>query len=650
MLKWFRAYNKFLLVILGSLLMVSFLVIDTVSSLQPSHEDQVIGRINGEKIYVRDRIQAAREQEIIARGWPALAMLTHQKDPMQWLLMVHGAKQAGLGASNEQIAQLLGSSGLKGNTLADIARQMQTNADDLTSALRHWLMIQQYMELQWGLGHLSLDQRMATLQQASLYSQMGLTNVEMLIDPARGTQRISRPLLERFLQDQEARVTVQAVAIRAERELPDVPAADDKAVVELYNEYKDELPGSTRGYGLGYKLPDRVKLEYLTIPLANARKAVTVEESQLLAYYDENQAEFLPPAPADTTQPAAGAPRLPRPYLEVRETIRSRLLDDAARKLVIRIASAAQASLQDSTRKLADQGGYKVISSDWTPLSLSDLSKQLEERFGVQLEVRRIQDRWLTLNEIQTLPGLGMSGIELGQQRLPTAYYISGAKELNPDERHPALSLHLQVYMASQPVTSLDGSLHIFRLTDAQASHTPRLEDIRGQVAQDVQRIEAYKRLLAQIDTWKARLDQPLDKLASELGVSVIGPASFNRRDSFGGTSVVPQIPGIGQSEDFVDKVFALALQAPEDQPQVTDVIAADDRLSLYVVRVVDFEPMTRRDFDQQMSLPFARVWLKAAMLEGLTEKDSPFTVDNLVKRVGFTWTNPPSEDETRSN
>lgn len=658
MLKWFRKYNKWMLVFFGVLLMVVFLVEGTLTGLMPQREDEIIGRIDGEKIRYRDQSMANRDLEILQRTMPMLTLLA-PSDPVVWLLMVKGAQQAGIDASNSQVATLLSMANPSGAaTLEEMAKNAGVSTDDLTRSIRHWLMVQQYIELTTGLAHLSVDQKLQALQQGMQYMQMGINNMQMVTEPARGNPRISRPLMQRFLQDQQATVTMQAVAIRPERELANVPKPSIAAIEAVYNKYKDEFPGNSKDYGLGYKLPDRVKLEYLTIPFDSARKTIKIEESELLAYYDAHPDEFTPEATGATPTTPAPA-QTPKPYLEVRPAILAQLTDDAAYKLATRIANTAQTQFAQNTRSLDQADGYRKIVASWTPVRLADLSKELEGRFGVTIEIRQ-PESWLTLTEVQSLPGLGTSSLPMGQQRpLPAASYISGVRELKPDDKHPATNLGLQVYIPSQTVIDRDGSLHIFRVTDAQPAHAPSLDDIRPQVALDAERIEAYKINLTKVQEWKAKLDQPLAAAARELNTNIIGPASFNRRDSFGGTTQVPVIPGIGRSEAFVDGVFNLALKNQADlnttdvgnkddqsKNEPAAVIAVDDKLTVYLVRVIKFEPMTKRDFDQQLSMPFNRMWLNMAMMRGL--EDEVFSVDNLSKRIGFKWERPrETEEET---
>lgn len=667
MLKWFRKYNKWMLVFFGVLLMVVFLVEGTISGLMPTQEDQIIGRIDGRKIRYRDQTQANQDLQIIQRTMPALTLLA-PSDPVVWLLMVEGARQSGLSASNSQIALLLSMANNSGaTTLDEMAANIGVSTDELTTALRHWLMVQQYIELTSGLSHMSLDQKLQALQQGMQYMQMGINNMQMVTEPARGNPRISRPLMQRFLQDQQATVTMQAVAIRPERELANIQKPDKQTVEALYNEYKDELPGGNKGYGLGYKLPDRVKLEYLTIPYQSVRQAVDIEEAQLLAYYDKNPAEFTPQAQASDDMPAPA--QSPRPYLEVRSDILNKLTDEAAYTLATRIANTAQTLFTQNTRSLDEKDGFRVISADWTPIRMADLTKTLEERFGVTLEVRQPQG-WLSLQEIQTLPGLGTSSLPMGQLRpMPAAAYISGVHELNPDENHPAANLRLQVYIPSQALIGNDGSLHIFRITDAQPSHAPKLDDIWTQVSLDAERVAAYKINVSKLSEWQQKLQQPLAATARELNTNIIGPESFNRRDSFAGTTMVPNIPGIGRSETFVDAVFDLALEnqsslikaagsddAADDTSSTgsepSAVIPVDDKLTVYLTRVIKFEPMTKRDFDQQLSMPFNRMWLNMSMTRGL--EDEVFSIDNLSKRIGFKWESPrdgsdeAKEEETK--
>ena len=75
---------------------------------------------------------------------------------MEWLLMVEDAKRNGISAGPTQVNRFL--SYLDPQSKLDVeslAAMANVSAGDLTEALEHWLMVQQYRELVLGMSHVS---------------------------------------------------------------------------------------------------------------------------------------------------------------------------------------------------------------------------------------------------------------------------------------------------------------------------------------------------------------------------------------------------------------------------------------------------------------------------------------------------------------
>src|SRR6185369_8100032 len=108
---------------------------------------------------------------------------------------------------------------------------------------------------------------------------------------AQGQARLSAPLVHRFLYDQEAQARITAVSVPAERYLSKVGDPSEQTVADLYAKYKDQLPGpavsagsggagSADGFGIGYRVPARVKLEYLAVPFSRLKARAEVNEDE----------------------------------------------------------------------------------------------------------------------------------------------------------------------------------------------------------------------------------------------------------------------------------------------------------------------------------------------------------------------------------
>ncbi len=100
--------------------------------------------------------------------------------------------------------------------------------------------------------------------------------------------------------------------------------AEDK-LIEQFNKYKSLPPLTVTAenpYGYGYKLPDRLRLEYIAVKLddiASIVKPPTHEETE--EYYQKNKTEFTKQVPSDPNDPNAPLVEATRSYAEVVDTI-----------------------------------------------------------------------------------------------------------------------------------------------------------------------------------------------------------------------------------------------------------------------------------------------------------------------------------------
>jgi len=106
--------------------------------------------------------------------------------------------------------------------------------------------------------------------------------------------------------------------------------AEDK-LIEQFNKYKSLPPLTVTAenpYGFGYKLPDRLRLEYIAVKLddiASIVKPPTHEETE--EYYQKNKAEFTKQVPSDPNDPNASLEEATRSYAEVVDTIIEQITD-----------------------------------------------------------------------------------------------------------------------------------------------------------------------------------------------------------------------------------------------------------------------------------------------------------------------------------
>jgi len=659
MLKFFRKYNKYILAVGGAFLMVAFLVGPTVTSLMPGPASMTVGTVDGEDITRGDLNTASAEMNILARISPILLQLamSGEREPLQWALLVREARELGLDASDSEINSVLAIFDINPDEGVNrIAREAGVPPVIVRQSLRHWLMLQHHRELAWGLGHLSLDERLNLLQQAMMAQQYGAFQfVNTLFAASLGRPRISPELVNRLVYDNAAQADVSYVLVDPLLAYDELPDAQPEQVQEMFEAHKDDLPGTSEPYGFGYRKPDRVKLEYLRVPYDQIRREVVVDEADALTYYEDHKQDFVE-QPRDATGQTTGQGRQ-QDYSEVRSQIVELLKDEQAERLAESMAKEALAILLDDARSVPrGNSGYRDVPEDFTPMPLRQVAEELELRHGVRPDVEQRTDGWLTAQDLEGLPGIAQAQIP-GDRPVGFVPYVLSARELEPERDNPLVTLRLQAGLPSRPLVgggmTGEGDRYLFRVTEASAEHSPdTLDEVRDQVEADVVRKLAYEKLVDEKDTWQARaVNEGLDSIATELGVNAYTPPPFPRRQgATRGMLVTPRLPGVGASENVVDAAFSLAagLDNPLDVPSNPDAqrvaaVAVPEQQQLVVLRLDGFNPVTEQVMRASASQD-VYFWINPVLL---SEAENPLSPEAVEARINY---ESATEDEEEDN
>lgn len=640
MLKFFRKYNKWILGIGGSLLMIVFLIQPVMSMFQADPLKMTLGEIEGGELTRGDLMNAESEVNLLRQFGLFLDVdpdtFSRNDDGLRWALILKDAERLGLSASSQEVELLKLEVGQSDADLELMASRMNATTGYIRQALKHWLIVQQYKELMAGQTHLPGKDRAALIRTA-LTNPEGAGYYEAM---AYGTSIMSKPLVEHFLQDQGAHVSGDAVVISAETFVDQTPPPSGQEVQDLFEQNKDALPGRGEPYGFGYRIPDRVKLEYLTIPMDEARQQVKVSEADALAHYRKYPERFGGVA-ASEGQAAVEA----RPYNQVREDVIQDLTTQMALELVEKLAKSAYGYLYEDTRGMAKQDDYRVVEKGTRLTSLRQVAERLEAEYGLLPKVNASDGYWINAESLIGLPGIGQSRLA-DNLRVDFPSFVLSAKELEPDIENPLLPRRLQVGLAGAPLMGFDGSRYVFRLTDAQATHLPAsLDEVRDQVTKDARLLNAYKKLQEEKTAWRDRaVKDGLEAVAAEVKTQVVAiPPTPRRVPLPNGLLTVPMLPEIGQSEAFVEAFFDTANKSRENgevqeagDEQTTGVVGLDARLSLAVYRVDSYEPLTREEYNEDASNPVLPMMIDATILSP-ARAASPLSLKSLTRRLNFT-------------
>jgi len=241
-----------------------------------------------------------------------------------WMLLKNEAQLAGIRVPNEQAGELLGKlipQLFNGQTYSQrigfLIKQYGLPQEQLLTIFSQLLAVMQYAQLIC----LNEDVTSSQITQAVATEQESL-DVELVeFDSAVFASSIENP----------------ASSIEQEH--------FDKYKKFFAADVSDENP-----YGFGYKLPDRVQLEYLIVRLDDVRTIVTPPTNQEKEdYYQRYREElFTKQVPSNPNDPNSPLKQETKSYAEVTDTISQRLLNNKINSTANRILQEAKAITEPS--------------------------------------------------------------------------------------------------------------------------------------------------------------------------------------------------------------------------------------------------------------------------------------------------------------
>ena len=610
MLRFLRKYNKYILAVFGTILLVTFLAGSAVTSLlsrvgQASSDWATLGPNGDEELTVVDLDNARRELRLLNALGQAVPLFDDFDSPEHWYLLVREAESAGLvgGAAASPLAQ-------SPEALGQLLQVTGENPRFLLQTLAKLAGVSSVIDLYMG---------------GSPYSQT-------LAASRYSDRRFKHLAQERFHQ-----VSAQFVVIEASA--PDEPLAYTKAQLqEQMGKYAEHFPGEGE-MGFGYRLPDRVKLEWLVVSAESVRAVV------------ENSDELNPVALRKHWRSNAIRLGQPQPDADVPDAVRDDLLDTLTKQKLKDISRSGYNQLRRERRTLGPSGGSAPLPDGWEGLSFTQLAESLQETYGVSLPAYHAAGgQWLWEKDLADLEGIGFATTrKFGQLPTGLTALVMAAREFGGDDTIP-----VQRGLAGPPLEGFDGSIYFFRITDTDPSRTPRsIDEVRGAVVANLGRLDAYQVLSESTATIESQArEQGLLSIAMAYDTVVQPTRAFSRAGA-------ANLPKIGVHKQTIETLVERARSLPADksideltEEQRTFVLPVDDRLALLVVRLTSQRPMTETSYAQQAQsglLQFSITFPETQ--ERRAEAVEAFSFDALADRYNFSLTvdtaiTQPDEDE----
>jgi len=526
-----------------------------------------------------------------------------------------------------------------------------------------------------------------------------LLGVMLYAEIATNNEAVTTDEIRAVIGRNGEKLTTEFVQFRAADFLEEQPDPNEETMLAQFAAYREYEAGHVTDdnpYGFGYKLPDRVKLEYIILKMEDVDKLVArPTQDEMEKYYADNIERFKEEVQTDPNNPDSKTTRLKK-YADVAGEIRRSIIEERKGRLANLIINDAlefaDAGLGGLDRTRATSADFKAAA-----VSYDDVVSRLAEKHKVSAYAGKTG--MLSRADLSGDSNLGRLSME-GPNRQPVdlVKMVFAIEQLGVTEMGRFEPEAPRMWENIGPLRSVYGNvMAVVRVVDAAAAEVPadinvsystklsvagpgeppkdtdeEVYSVREKVAHDC-------RLLAAMNTAKARADEFVGLLADRSWTEAIDEYNklHEQKDESGNVvagsrlrsrKLSNRIRTTGKelsrnamrfadnpmAEAFVrnmvdskrlnDKLYELLGDDKTEATDINAVFGIESNASYYVVKDISRTEVTREDY--LASKAIAAFQLNAGRSEslGLTH----FNPDNIMRRMNFRW-KQPDEDEDQS-
>ena len=598
---FFRRNQKKLLAIFAAGLMIVFILPFTGNQLgSDDREDPVIGYVDGDKVYGSE-LQSARGawdmlNRITIESQPIMTMFRRspfertpdrmpysyqlgmvtmwvERDPELFLLMQKEADRAGIRIPPDRVE----------DAVRQINPSPNMSADD-RERLRH--AVTQFLK------------------------------VKSLYDRVTSNVKVSEPVVVQHLAQNAQEGSLNLVEFSADEFKGAATAPTTQELQAHFDKYKgvpaSQPATSPSGLPFGYQLPNRAKVQYLTVPHEQVREAVRKGKDAYdwevagRRYYQTHLREFPVTQPA--TMPTT------RPYEQVKDDVLAKVMEPEIDALAKRISAAITGRMTADWQRHAKEPGAvtgPATASSTAPATapgtqpagfaafayLEQLASDIQKEFGV-LPTVVSKAEWLTADELSNLPGIGTARRVEGGDTLAN-YVLQSAEAFMPVPKTADPTAVLSPLEPSQPLEDADGNLYVFRVTDAQAARPPEnLAAVKEQVETDLRYARAYERAQAEAKKLvEAAKKGGLQAAATAAGRKVVETGTIGRGFLGFGPTTIPNYPTTPETrQQLLGLTQTLLTDATPDAPHPVAMVELPEEKRVIVAELRDVSSRIQAD------------------------------------------------------
>lgn len=577
MLKFLRKYSKWMMIVFGALLLVAFTAPQAIQQVGNRVSNRPVASIDGKRFRMTDVQQAERQLALLRERLPSQVMPAVERDRagLHWLMLQNEARAAGL----------VGVAGDGALWIEDFAPQIARQQVEIQLAQQFGPQLAaQFAGQQWN--SMPPEERQTMIDRIRGFLAQppgGMTQREyhQALSIARGVHRLtggyfeSAPLSDtRAVRDSaslQRLAEVESFWVRGQDIAEIAGEPTDEQIREHYERFAS-TPLDGGEYGLGYTLPERLKIEYLKLDREAIEANITPDPLEVRKRYQATARE----------QEAAG--REPQPFEDARVGIEDRVRREIGDDVIKAAQQAFVGAMGEATRTLQAEGPYKRLPDDFdatrpsfesvaqTMVEIVGLTRFPEAKDGtVKLPMPEVvrPENWLWASAMVQLDGFGQAQISIGSTRARVAQVLFAVRELRP-EMGMSLAIQQGLPVVDIPATGPDGSVYFYTVLDVREESRPDdISEIREQLVEDWKALRAFERL--------RDLAEQAGQQAATDGLTSAAVGLF---DSLGATSEAPELQTIRVSPNMVVPVrSSQAIPAINAEPFRDAVMAVFDGL-----------------------------------------------------------------------
>lgn len=477
MFKFLRKYNKWIMVVGGSLLMITFIAPQLIQQFGGGNPmQQIVGSYDGGNVDSGQIRRANQELDIAASLAPNVVTRIGIRGGTHWFLLTTLAERNGFYGSVEDGRGFLEL--VARGAASEQSASFGIDTEQLTQVLLTGLEEQRLrlieergytpMQVDLALARLrSIDRLIGAVSGEPMGSGIALSGPEFAA--------VGRKIFE------QAQVSV-AMFDRASPITGEVPEPTEADLQDLFKEYQSAR-ASENEFGIGYYRDPAVAVEWVTITRARVNSSVVLDPVEVNKFYLRNRDRF----PGELSAMRA---QVEGQYRQARV---DELMDAGVR--------AIRSELLRATRSLPLDGRFRVLPDDWSRQrpsmqALSEAARAaIADAAGTSASTpAATTETGLTTDMIEpsslaTLGQISGAFLRLGPRVVNFTELVLSVRELNPDT-----TIQLQRGLTFGPIEDVAGNRSFFRIIEVRpAGPAPILDVVRARVDADWRRLAAFR-------------------------------------------------------------------------------------------------------------------------------------------------------------